>query len=150
MSAISITFPGRWPWCAALLLIVVACKGSETTAAPTTGSVQVTAATTGADLDPDGYTVALQGGDTVERFVGVAADRRQRDGDVLAAEARELLAGAQRRRGELPRCWSESAHSVRHRRGNGADHVLGHVLPARRLERRVELHRGDRESPRLQ
>ena len=61
MNAISITFPRRWPWCAALLLIVVACKGSETTAAPTTGSIRVTAATGGTDLDPDGYTVALQG-----------------------------------------------------------------------------------------
>jgi len=61
MNAISITFPRRWSWCAALLLIVVACKGSETTAAPTTGSIRVTAATGGTDLDPDGYTVALQG-----------------------------------------------------------------------------------------
>jgi len=61
MNAISITFPRRWPWCAALLLVAVACKGSETTAAPTTGSIRVTAATGGTDLDPDGYTVALQG-----------------------------------------------------------------------------------------
>src|SRR5438034_1267508 len=61
MNAISTTFPRRWPWCAALLLVAVACKGSETTAAPTTGSVRVTAATGGTDLDPDGYTVALQG-----------------------------------------------------------------------------------------
>src|SRR2546426_2223861 len=28
---------------------------------PTTGSIRVTAATGGTDLDPDGYTVALQG-----------------------------------------------------------------------------------------
>src|SRR3989442_4730200 len=61
MNAISITFPRRWPWCAALLLVAVACKRSETTAAPTTGSIRVTAATAGTDLDPDGYTVALQG-----------------------------------------------------------------------------------------
>src|SRR3989475_6321569 len=61
MNAISITFPRRWPSCAALLLVAVACKGSETTAAPTTGSIRVTAATGGTDLDPDGYTVALQG-----------------------------------------------------------------------------------------
>src|SRR5213593_655522 len=61
MNAISTTFPRRWPWCAALLLVAVACKGSETTAAPTTGSIRVTAATGGTDLDPDGYTVALQG-----------------------------------------------------------------------------------------
>src|SRR2546427_8955888 len=61
MHAISITFPRRWPWCAALLLVAVACKGSETTAALTTGSIRVTAATGGTDLDPDGYTVALQG-----------------------------------------------------------------------------------------
>src|SRR2546425_1426971 len=61
MNAISITFPRRWPWCAALLLMALSCKGSETTAAPTTGSIRVTAATGGTDLDPDGYTVALQG-----------------------------------------------------------------------------------------
>src|SRR2546428_98801 len=61
MNAISITFPRRWPSCAALLLMALSCKGSETAAPPTTGSIQVTAATTGADLDPDGYTVALQG-----------------------------------------------------------------------------------------
>src|SRR5438445_1054173 len=61
MNAISITFPRRWPWCSALLLIALSCKGSETAAPPTTGSVQVTAATGGADLDPDGYSVTLQG-----------------------------------------------------------------------------------------
>src|SRR2546422_1494920 len=61
MNAISITFPRRWPWCAALLLMALSCKGSETAAAPTTGSIRVTAATGGTDLDPDGYTVALQG-----------------------------------------------------------------------------------------
>src|SRR6266705_2591669 len=59
MNAISITFPRRWPSCAALLLMALSCKGSETAAPPTTGSIQVTAATTGTDLDPDGYTVAL-------------------------------------------------------------------------------------------
>src|SRR3989449_7717458 len=61
MNAISITFPRRWPWCAALLLMALSCKGSETAAPPTTGSIRVTAATGGTDLDPDGYTVALQG-----------------------------------------------------------------------------------------
>src|SRR2546428_2348066 len=65
MNAISITFPRRGPSCAALLLMALSCKGSETAAPPTTGSIQVMAATTGADLDPDGYTVALQGGDTL-------------------------------------------------------------------------------------
>src|SRR2546430_6792649 len=61
MNAISITFPRRWPWCAALLLMALSCKGSETAAPPTTGSIRVTAATGGTDLEPDGYTVALQG-----------------------------------------------------------------------------------------
>src|SRR6266568_730681 len=59
MNAISITFPRRWPSCAALLLMALSCNGSETAAPPTTGSIQVTAATTGTDLDPDGYTVTL-------------------------------------------------------------------------------------------
>src|SRR5947208_1227421 len=42
-------------------LVAVSCSGSESTG-PSTGSVQVSAATTGADLDPDGYTVAVDGG----------------------------------------------------------------------------------------
>jgi alpha-tubulin suppressor-like RCC1 family protein len=50
---------GKRAWFAAVTLAALACKGSE--APPTTGRVQVTTATTGADLDPDGYTVTLQG-----------------------------------------------------------------------------------------
>lgn len=43
---------------AAVALAALACKGNEP---PTTGRIQVTTATTGADLDPDGYSVTLQG-----------------------------------------------------------------------------------------
>ena len=45
-------------WCAALALIALACSGTEPTP-PTTGGVRVTTVTAGADLDPDGYTAAL-------------------------------------------------------------------------------------------
>jgi alpha-tubulin suppressor-like RCC1 family protein len=45
-------------WCAALVLVALACSGSEPTG-PTTGGVLVAAATSGADLDLDGYTVTL-------------------------------------------------------------------------------------------
>ena len=52
----------RNAFCAASsLLAALACGGSESTG-PSTGSVQVTASTTGTDLDPDGYTVAVDGG----------------------------------------------------------------------------------------
>jgi Tol biopolymer transport system component len=50
-------------WCVALLLLsAVACNGSDLTGP--TGGLQVTAATSGApaDLDPDGYTVEVDGG----------------------------------------------------------------------------------------
>ena len=40
-------------------MFAVAC-GSESTG-PSPGSLEVTAFTTGADLDPDGYTVAIDG-----------------------------------------------------------------------------------------
>jgi Tol biopolymer transport system component len=40
----------------------LACSG-ENLNAPTTGSVQVTTATSGADLDPDGYSVTVDGSD---------------------------------------------------------------------------------------
>src|SRR6266568_7814425 len=51
--------PSRW--CrAGLLLCAVACGGSEPTG-PFTGNIEVTASSTGADLDPDGYTVAVDG-----------------------------------------------------------------------------------------
>jgi len=43
---------------AAVTLAALACKGTEP---PTTGRIEVTTATTGADLDPDGYGVTLQG-----------------------------------------------------------------------------------------
>jgi Tol biopolymer transport system component len=41
---------------------VLAC-GGESLSAPTTGSLQVTSATSGTDLDPDGYTVTIDGTD---------------------------------------------------------------------------------------
>src|SRR3989442_11119716 len=63
MTAFGITCHPRRFWLAALLPLALACGGSEATA-PTTGSVRVTVATTGADLDPNGYAVVL-GGDTV-------------------------------------------------------------------------------------
>jgi alpha-tubulin suppressor-like RCC1 family protein len=46
-------------WCTAFLLLVHGCKGTEPTPPPTTGDLLVAATTTGVDLDPDGYTVAL-------------------------------------------------------------------------------------------
>jgi len=63
MTACGITCHPRRFWLAALLPLALACGGSEATA-PTTGSVRVTVATAGADLDPNGYTVVLDG-DTV-------------------------------------------------------------------------------------
>ena len=46
----------------ALLGVTLACSGSESTG-PSTGNLQVSASTTGAaDLDPDGYVVAVDGG----------------------------------------------------------------------------------------
>lgn len=44
---------------AAVGLAALACKGSESP--PTTGTIRVTSASTGTDLDPDGYIVTLQG-----------------------------------------------------------------------------------------
>lgn len=44
-----------------ILLAALGCSGSESTG-PSTGTVQVTALTTGVALDPDGYLVALDGG----------------------------------------------------------------------------------------
>src|SRR5690348_13767403 len=51
-------------WCATLVLFAHGCKGTETTAPPppTTGDLVVAATTTGIDVDPDGYTVALDSG----------------------------------------------------------------------------------------
>ncbi|HXI63149.1 MAG TPA: Ig-like domain-containing protein [Gemmatimonadales bacterium] len=46
---------------AAVALAALACKGTEP---PTTGKIEVTTATTGADVDPDGYGVTLQGDTT--------------------------------------------------------------------------------------
>src|SRR5882724_8160439 len=55
--------PPRRPCGAAFLLAALACGGSDLIA-PSPGNLQVTAATSGApaDLDPDGYTVAVDGG----------------------------------------------------------------------------------------
>src|SRR2546421_6367896 len=46
---------------ASCFLAALACGSSESTG-PSTGSVEVVATTTGADLDPDGYAVAVDGG----------------------------------------------------------------------------------------
>ncbi len=52
----------RNTFCAASgLLAALACGGSESTG-PSVGSIQVATATTGDDLDRDGYTVAVDGG----------------------------------------------------------------------------------------
>src|SRR3989442_238987 len=52
----------RNTFCAAsCLLAALACGGSESTG-PSAGSIQVATATTGDDLDRDGYTVAVDGG----------------------------------------------------------------------------------------
>ena len=42
--------------------IAAACGGDEPAAPPLPGSIQVTVATTGSDLDPDGYTITADGG----------------------------------------------------------------------------------------
>jgi len=62
MCALSITHRARTLWCAALV-VVVACSGTEPVPV-TTGTARVTTATAGADLDPDGYTVALDNDST--------------------------------------------------------------------------------------
>ena len=48
-------------WCAGFLLLTLGCWESEPTS-PSTGTVEVSVATGGMDLDPDGYTVALDDG----------------------------------------------------------------------------------------
>jgi dipeptidyl aminopeptidase/acylaminoacyl peptidase len=55
------TIPTRWPsWVLALAcLLVVAC--SDGTSPPTTGVIRISSATTGTLLDPDGYSVVLDG-----------------------------------------------------------------------------------------
>ena len=58
MGAITITCHARGLWRALLAGAVLACSSTEPTP-PTTGSVHVTTVTAGADLDPDGYTAAL-------------------------------------------------------------------------------------------
>jgi hypothetical protein len=64
MSATRIICRPRRLWCAALAIAALACKGTEPPEL-TSGAVQVTAATAGADLDADGYTVVLDSGTAV-------------------------------------------------------------------------------------
>ena len=67
------------------MLLSVACSGEDTTGPENqTGAVQVTATTSGVDLDPDGYMVALDGGsdralarDGSTTFSSVAAGQHQ-------------------------------------------------------------------------
>ncbi len=58
--------------CLPLAALAAACGGVERAAAPETGAVHVTLATTGSDLDPDGYTVLVNG--AVQAHVGIQAD----------------------------------------------------------------------------
>jgi alpha-tubulin suppressor-like RCC1 family protein len=58
MSATPHQVHARRLWWSAVAFLAIACKGTEPPP-PTTGAVQVTAATAGADLDADGYIVVL-------------------------------------------------------------------------------------------
>src|SRR5690348_2804062 len=51
-------------WCATLVLLAPGCKGTESNSPPppTTGDLVVAATTAGVDLDPDGYSVAVDSG----------------------------------------------------------------------------------------
>jgi alpha-tubulin suppressor-like RCC1 family protein len=74
------------PLGAAFLLTAFACGGSE--APPTTGSLRVSAATAGADVDPDGYSVAvvvLQG-DSSSAILGTTTARLAVNGSVTFAD----------------------------------------------------------------
>jgi TolB protein len=42
--------------------ILVACSSGDTTAPPTTGTLQFTVTTTGTDIDPDGFSISVDGG----------------------------------------------------------------------------------------
>lgn len=66
----------------AVTLGALACKGNEP---PTTGRIQVTTATTGADLDPDGYSVTLQG-DTAHGTSGNVTQPIARNGKVTFSD----------------------------------------------------------------
>ena len=62
MWSVRTKFVVRLGTASALLVVTLACRGSESTG-PSTGNLQVSASTTGAaDLDPDGYMVAVDGG----------------------------------------------------------------------------------------
>jgi len=60
MCTIWSTWRGRRLWGGAFAIVVLACSGTEPILP--TGSVRVTTATAGTDLDPDGYTVTLDEG----------------------------------------------------------------------------------------
>lgn len=66
----------RHPRCRLLLAstaaLGLACGGGAELTAPTTGSIQVTTSTTGAELDPDGYRLTLN--DVDVQAIGVAAE----------------------------------------------------------------------------
>ena len=68
-------YPGRRRVLAALVALVPACGGGDGggLTEPTTGAVQVTTSTTGAELDPDGYMVTLD--DVARLQIGAAASR---------------------------------------------------------------------------
>jgi len=50
------------PWLPALAFAVAACGGDNGSTEPSTGSIEVTTTTVGTELDPDGFTVAVDGG----------------------------------------------------------------------------------------
>jgi hypothetical protein len=54
----------RWSGCVLILLLtgIAACGGSDLIAPVTDGTLEVVTATGGTELDPDGYTVSLDGG----------------------------------------------------------------------------------------
>jgi hypothetical protein len=47
------------------LALAAGCGDGSTEPAPTTGSIEIAVTTTGESLDPDGYTIALDGGAAV-------------------------------------------------------------------------------------
>src|SRR6266511_818954 len=53
---------GGFSWWSVLLLVAVSCRQDAT--GPTTGAVRVVLTTTGAELDPDGYSISVDGGPT--------------------------------------------------------------------------------------
>jgi hypothetical protein len=62
---------------AAAVLIGLGCGGGDVTTPPTTGTMEITTATTGPEPDGDGYTVKIDGG--AESAIGTGATLRRED-----------------------------------------------------------------------